>query len=47
MIASGNTADIIEQENNTICKLFKPDYPLIYIEHELNNAKMISGLGSK
>ncbi len=45
IIASGNTADIIEQENNTICKLFKPDYPLIFIEHEFYNAKLISGLG--
>lgn len=45
IIASGNTADVIEQENNTICKLFKPDYPLMYIEHEFNNAKSIRGLG--
>ena len=45
IIASGNTADVIEQENNTICKLFKPDYPPIFIEHEFYNAKSIKGIG--
>ena len=45
IIATGNTADIIKYDNNTICKLFKPDYPLMYIEHEFNNAKSIRGLG--
>ena len=45
IIATGNTADIIKYDNNTVCKLFKPDYPLTFIEHEFINAQLISGLG--
>ena len=47
LLARGNTAEIIEQNSNLICKLFNPGYPTIYIEHEFNNAKTVWEMGIK
>lgn len=47
LIAKGNTAEIIEQNDNLICKLFNSGYPKIYIEHEFDNAKTVFQLGIK
>ena len=38
IIASGNTADIIELNENQVCKLFHLGYPKIYVQHEFDNA---------
>lgn len=40
LIAKGNTAEIYEYGDNQICKLFYPQYPTEYIEHEFYNATM-------
>ena len=45
LIAKGNTAEIYEYGNNLICKLFYPQYPVAYIEHELHNSNMVWELG--
>lgn len=47
MISKGNTAEILEQDENLICKLFYPGYPKIFIEHEFDNAKAVFELGIK
>lgn len=45
LIAKGNTAQIIAQNDDLICKLFNSGYPKIYIEHEFNNANTVFRLG--
>ena len=45
LIAKGNTAEIYEYGDNLICKLFYPQYPKDYIEHEFHNATMAWKLG--
>ncbi len=45
LIAKGNTAEIYEYGDNLICKLFYPQYPIKYIEHEFHNATMAWELG--
>lgn len=45
LIAQGNTAEIYEYGENLICKLFYPEYPKDYIEHEFYNANMAWKLG--
>ena len=45
LIAKGNTAEIYEYGDNLICKLFYPQYPTDYIEHEFHNATMAWELG--
>ena len=45
LIATGNTAEIYEYGDNLICKLFFPNYPKEYAEHEFNNATMAWNLG--
>lgn len=45
LIAKGNTAEIYEYGDNHICKLFYPQYPTNYIEHEFQNATMAWELG--
>ena len=47
MISKGNTAEILEQDENLICKLFYSGYPKIFIEHEFDNAKAVFELGIK
>lgn len=44
-IAKGNTAEIYAYGENLICKLFYPQYPAKYIEHEFHNASMAWRLG--
>ena len=45
LMAKGNTAEIYEYGDNLICKLFYPQYPTDYIEHEFHNATMAWELG--
>jgi len=45
LLARGNTAEIYEYDSSRICKLFYPDYPQKYIEHEFCNADLIRKLG--
>lgn len=45
LLAKGNTAEIYSYEDNLICKLFYPQYPTNYIEHEFHNATMAWKLG--
>ncbi len=45
LIAKGNTAEIYEYGDNLICKLFYPQYPTEYIEHEFHNATIAWKLG--
>lgn len=47
LIAKGNTAEILEKNENLIYKLFNDGYPKIYIEHEFDNAKTVFQLGIK
>lgn len=37
----------MQYDQDLICKLFHPDYPKIYVEHEFNNAKSVFRLGIK
>lgn len=41
VIGKGNTAEVIEQPNGKVCKLFYEGYPLSAIEREYNNAKLM------
>ena len=36
LLAKGNTAEILEQDEKLVCKLFNSGYPKIYIEHEFD-----------
>ena len=45
IIASGNTADIIELNENQVCKLFHLGYPKIYVQHEFDNASIVHQAG--
>lgn len=45
LIARGNTADILDYGSGLVCKLFHLGYPQIYVEHEFENARLVSGLG--
>ena len=47
LISKGNTAEIFENGDNLVCKLFYSGYPKLYIEHELDNAKAVFQLGLK
>lgn len=47
LISRGNTAELLEQAEHLVCKLFYPGYPKAYIEHELENAKAVFKLGIK
>lgn len=47
VIAKGNTAEILEYNENQICKLFNLGYPKMYVEHEFDNAKKVCQLGIK
>lgn len=47
LIAKGNTAEILEQDEKLVCKLFNSRYPKIYIEHEFDNAMTVYQLGIK
>lgn len=41
VIAKGNTAEILEYNENQICKLFNWGHPKMYVEHEFDNAKKV------
>jgi len=47
LIAKGNTAEIIEKNENLICKLFNSGYTKLYVEHEFENAKTVFQMGIK
>lgn len=47
LLSKGNTAEIFEYSNNTVCKLFYQGYPQFYAEHEFNNAKAVFRAGIK
>lgn len=41
VLGKGNTAEVIEQDNGKVCKLFYEGYPYSAIEREYNNAKLV------
>lgn len=41
VLGRGNTAEVIEQDNSKVCKLFYEGYPSNAIEREYNNAKLM------
>jgi aminoglycoside phosphotransferase len=41
VLGKGNTAEVIEQDNDKVCKLFYEGYPNSAIEGEYNNAKLM------
>ena len=45
LLAKGNTAEIYEYGDNLVCKMFYPNYPAEYIEHEFTNANLVWKLG--
>lgn len=44
VLGRGNTAEVIEQDNSKVCKLFYKGYPHSAIEREYNNAKLMETL---
>lgn len=44
-ICKGNTAEIFEYGDKRVCKLFYPNYPLEYIQHEFSNSELSCMLG--
>ena len=45
LITQGNTAEIYEYSHNQVCKLFYPEYPKEYVEHEFHNAALVAKAG--
>lgn len=41
VLGKGNTAEVIEQDNSKVCKLFFEGYPHSAIEREYNNARLM------
>ena len=41
VLGKGNTAEVIEQDNGRVCKLFYERYPNSAVEREYNNAKLM------
>jgi len=41
VLGKGNTAEVIEQDNSKVCKLFYEGYPHSAIEREYNNARLM------
>ncbi|SHJ82602.1 Phosphotransferase enzyme family protein [Clostridium cavendishii DSM 21758] len=41
VLGKGNTAEVIEWDNDKVCKLFYEGYPHSAVEREYNNAKLI------
>lgn len=41
VLGKGNTAEVIEQDNGKVCKLFYEGYPYSAIKREYNNAKLM------
>lgn len=42
LIATGNTAEVFEYEEDKVLKLFKVDYPLEQIQREFNNTVIMN-----
>ena len=42
LIATGNTAEVFDMENGTVCKLFKQGYDKNAIQLEINNPQIIN-----
>ena len=45
LIATGNTAEIFDMEDGTVCKLFKQGYDKASIQLEISNTKIINKTG--
>lgn len=45
VLGKGNTAEIIDQGNGKVCKLFYAGYPYNSVELEYNNAKIMQTIG--